>query len=106
MASCSHVDHATRIQTILSDPDSVSVYDVKYVVIDGVGDCFCINENEKQVIIPVGYHNVGAASEVDVTLKSIRVEKHSRRYFKQKKGITGASRSLGERATKRNRRKK
>lgn len=75
MASCSYVDHAARIQNILKESDPVSVYDVKYVAIDEVGDCFYINNNANQVMIPVGYHNVETSSEVDIALNQVEFKK-------------------------------
>lgn len=68
MSSCSYVDHASRIQNIMNESKPVSVYDVKYVVIDDVADCFYVDINAKQVIIPVGYQNVDSSSEIDVVL--------------------------------------
>lgn len=57
-ASCSYADHAVRIQNMLKTPDFVSVYDVKYVHVDYIGQFFYIENQDEPVLIPVGYVNV------------------------------------------------
>ena len=53
-ASTSYADHAKRIQKILKLDSLVSPVDVKYVVIDGVGDFFCVKSQDRMHFIAVG----------------------------------------------------
>ena len=53
-ASTSYADHAKRIQKILKLDNLVSPVDVKYVMIDGVGDFFCVKNQEQTHFVSVG----------------------------------------------------
>ena len=68
VASCSFVDHAQRIQNIIGKNSAVSVYDVKYVIIDRIGYFFYIDNQTCCGMVPVGHHNVKNSSNVDTFL--------------------------------------
>lgn len=89
-ASCSYADHAVRIQNRLKEDKFVSVYDIKYVIINSVGDFFYISNNKHNTLIPVGYissdaSDLGFTAQVDTlihvdsdlkTLADNRLEEH------------------------------
>lgn len=54
-ASPSYADHAARIADILGEDDFVSVYDVKYVLINDLGSFFYVNNGKHNKLISTGY---------------------------------------------------
>lgn len=54
MASCSYADHAQRIQKILNRSSFVPIDKVKYVLFEGWGNAFYIEDDTGVHIIPVG----------------------------------------------------
>ena len=64
-ASCSYADHAVRIQNILKESEFVSVYDVKYIAVDYIGQFFYIENRDEAILIPVGYVYVNAEQDVE-----------------------------------------
>lgn len=68
IASCSYADHAKRIQGMLQRNKLVSVNDVKYVIIDGVGESFFVNDSNATTLIPVGYISETKSETTDVKL--------------------------------------
>lgn len=61
-ASISYADHATRISAALKESGFVSVYDVKYVVIDSLGDFFYVKNDRHNRFIATGYVSVNSAN--------------------------------------------
>jgi len=53
-ASASYADHALRIANIMNEKDFISAYDVKYVVIDMVGEFFYINNSKYSTLVSIG----------------------------------------------------
>ena len=73
-ASCSYADHAERIQNCLKEDRFVSAYDVKYVLINFVGEFFYVHNDKHHVLIPAGWVSLSAADpelagQVDVVLQ-------------------------------------
>ena len=54
-ASCSYADHAERIRKILGREEIIPISDVRYVIIDGVGNFFYVKNNGKDYFIAEGY---------------------------------------------------
>lgn len=53
-ASASYADHASRIANILCEKDLISAYDVKYVIIDRVGEFFYIDNDKHGTLVSIG----------------------------------------------------
>lgn len=62
-ASTSYADHASRISAALKEAEFVSVYDVKYVVIDSVGDFFYVSNDKHDRLFAAGYVSVNSSNK-------------------------------------------
>ena len=73
-ASTSYADHAARISVALKETEFVSVYDVKYVVIDSVGDFFYVSNDKHDKLFATGYVSVDPSDnhidEVDYSIEA------------------------------------
>lgn len=62
-ASSSYADHAARISSALKETNFVSVHDVKYVVIDSVGEFFYVSNAKHNDLISTGYVSTNASNK-------------------------------------------
>lgn len=73
-ASTSYADHASRISVALKETEFVSVYDVKYVVIDSVGDFFYVSNDKHDRFFATGYVSVNSSNssidDVDFSMEA------------------------------------
>ena len=67
-ASTSYADHAVRIKKILNQEDIVSPNDVKFILIEDIGQFFYVTTKSGQFFIPIGYQNTDASYGVDLLL--------------------------------------
>jgi hypothetical protein len=71
-ASTSYADHAEKIRTLLGLDKFVSVENVTFVRINGIGEFFCINAEDTDIFIPIGHHNNNDSSLQMLSADEIR----------------------------------
>ena len=53
-ASCSYADHAERIASLLGLEEPIPPEDVKYLSVVWIGECFYVQKNGKEYLVPIG----------------------------------------------------
>ena len=77
LASCSYADHAERIRKCLKETQIIPPSDVKYVIIERIGEFFYIRNENHDIFIAVGYasdSSTDGSTIVDYTLNKTELK--------------------------------
>ena len=77
LASCSYADHAERIRKCLKETQIIPPSDVRYVIIERIGEFFYIKNESHDIFVAVGYasdRSTNGSAIVDYTLNKTELK--------------------------------